>query len=127
MKTRPPEATKTVYPILRQIVNLIPPNIFPAAASATKDLSRVFTPWSHAVALIDQWQIWTGLLVHLLLSFLKFLAKWNLSFSRLAGVVRAVTRQKSICISTKSRGDCLQRILPLMCKCVNVQTVNVRW
>ena len=29
------------YPILRQIVNLIPPNIFHAAASATKDLSRV--------------------------------------------------------------------------------------
>ncbi len=54
MKTLPPEATKTVYPILRQIVNLIPPNIFHAAASATKDLSRVFTPWSHAVALIYQ-------------------------------------------------------------------------
>ena len=49
----------------------------------------MFTPWSHAVALIYQWQIWTGLLVHLLLRFLKFLAKWNLSFSRLAGVVRA--------------------------------------
>ena len=30
------------------------PNIFHAAASATKDLSRVFTPWSHAVALIYQ-------------------------------------------------------------------------
>ena len=53
-KQPPPEATKTVYPILRQIVNLIPPNIFHAAASATKDLSRVFTPWSHAVALIYQ-------------------------------------------------------------------------
>ena len=36
-----------------------------------------------------KWQIWTGLLVHLLLRFLKFLAKWKLSFSRLAGVVRA--------------------------------------
>ena len=53
-KQKPPEATKTVYSILRQIVNLIPPNIFHAAASATKDLSRVFTPWSHAVALIYQ-------------------------------------------------------------------------
>ena len=53
-KQKPPEATKTVYPILRQIVNLIPPNIFHAAAAATKDLSRVFTPWSHAVALIYQ-------------------------------------------------------------------------
>ena len=37
MKTPPPEATKTVYPILRQIVNLIPPSIFHAAASTTKD------------------------------------------------------------------------------------------
>ena len=53
-KQKPPEATKTVYPILRQIVNLIPPNVFHAAASATKDLSRVFTPWSHVVALIYQ-------------------------------------------------------------------------
>ena len=30
------------------------PHPFHAAASATKDLSRVFTPWSHAVALIYQ-------------------------------------------------------------------------
>ena len=51
-KQTPPEATKAVYPILRQIVNLIPPNVFHAAASATRDLSRVFTPWSHVVALI---------------------------------------------------------------------------
>ena len=51
-KQKPPEATKTVYPILRQIVNLIPPNVFHAEASATKDLSRAFTPWSHVVALI---------------------------------------------------------------------------
>ena len=53
-KQTPPEATKTVYPVLRQIVNLIPPNVFHAAASATKDLSRAFTPWSHVVALIYQ-------------------------------------------------------------------------
>ena len=53
-KQTPPEATKTVYPILRQIVNLIPPNVFHAAASATRDLSRAFTPWSHVVALIYQ-------------------------------------------------------------------------
>ena len=53
-KQAPPEATKTVYPILRQIVNLIPPNVFHAAASATRDLSRVFTPRSHVVALICQ-------------------------------------------------------------------------
>ena len=31
-----------------------PPNVFHAAASATRDLSRVFTPWSHVVALIYQ-------------------------------------------------------------------------
>ena len=33
-------------------------------------------------------QVWTGLLVHLL-HYLKFLSEWKLSFSRLAGVVRA--------------------------------------
>ena len=53
-KQTPPEATKAVYPILRQIVNLIPPNVFHAAASATMDLSRALTPWSHVVALIYQ-------------------------------------------------------------------------
>ncbi len=52
MKTPPPDVTKAVYPILRQTVNLIPPNIFHAATSATKDLSYVFTPWNHTVALI---------------------------------------------------------------------------
>ena len=36
-----------------------------------------------------KWQVWTGLLVHLLLRYLKFLSEWKLSFSRLAGVVRA--------------------------------------
>ena len=72
-KQTPPKATKTVYPILRQIVNLIPPNVFHAAASATRDLSRAFTPWSHVVALIYQ----------------QLTKTWKLSFSRLAGVVRA--------------------------------------
>lgn len=36
-----------------------------------------------------KWQIWTGLLVHLLLRFMRHVAGWTLSFSRLAGVVRA--------------------------------------
>ena len=36
-----------------------------------------------------KWQIWVGLLVHLLLRHLRYLAKWKLSFSRLAGVVRS--------------------------------------
>lgn len=36
-----------------------------------------------------KWQIWVGLLVHLLLRYLRYLAKWKLSFSRLAGVVRS--------------------------------------
>lgn len=39
----------------RRLPGAVPsPVIFYAAASATKDLSRVFTPWSHAVALIYQ-------------------------------------------------------------------------
>ena len=36
-----------------------------------------------------KWQVWVGLLAHLLLRFLKHVSKWGLSFSRLAGVVRA--------------------------------------
>lgn len=36
-----------------------------------------------------KWQVWTGLLAHLLLRFLKHVSKWGLSFSRLAGTVRS--------------------------------------
>ena len=36
-----------------------------------------------------RWQVWTGLLVHLLLRFMRHVTGWELSFSRLAGVVRA--------------------------------------
>ena len=36
-----------------------------------------------------KWQIWTGLLTHLLLHYLKFLSGWNKAFSRLVGIVRS--------------------------------------
>ena len=36
-----------------------------------------------------KWQIWTGLLTHLLLHYLKFLSGWNKAFSRLGGIVRS--------------------------------------
>ena len=36
-----------------------------------------------------KWQIWTSLLTHLLLHYLKFLSKWNKAFSRLVGIVRS--------------------------------------
>ena len=36
-----------------------------------------------------KWQIWTGLLAHLLLHYLKFLSGWNKAFSRLVGIVRS--------------------------------------
>jgi len=36
-----------------------------------------------------RWQVWTGMLAHLLLRFMRHVAGWTLSFSRLAGVVRA--------------------------------------
>jgi len=41
-----------------------------------------------------RWQVWIGLLVHLLLRFLKHVSKWGLSFSRLAGTVRAAVWAK---------------------------------
>ncbi len=37
-----------------------------------------------------QWQMWMGLLVHLLLRYLAFLSKWGHSFTRLFTVIRAV-------------------------------------
>ena len=35
-----------------------------------------------------KWQIWTGLLLHLLLHYFKFLSGWKKSFSRLVGLAR---------------------------------------
>ena len=36
-----------------------------------------------------KWQVWMGLLVHLLLRYQAFLSRWSHSFSRLAAIVRA--------------------------------------
>jgi IS5 family transposase len=36
-----------------------------------------------------KWQVWVGLLVHLLMRFIKHVSKWGLSFSRLVGIVRS--------------------------------------
>jgi hypothetical protein len=41
-----------------------------------------------------KWQVWTGLLAHLLLRFLKHVSKWMLSFSRLVGTVKAAVWMK---------------------------------
>ena len=41
-----------------------------------------------------KWQVWIGLLAHLLLRFLKHVSKWGLSFSRLAGTVRSALWMK---------------------------------
>ena len=41
-----------------------------------------------------KWQVWTGLLAHLLLRFLKHVSKWALSFSRLAGTVKSAVWMK---------------------------------
>jgi len=36
-----------------------------------------------------KWQVWTGLLTHLLLRFLRHISRWGRSFSRCAGIVRS--------------------------------------
>lgn len=36
-----------------------------------------------------KWQVWTGLLTHLLLRFLRYVSKWSHSFSRCVGIVRS--------------------------------------
>jgi hypothetical protein len=41
-----------------------------------------------------KWQVWIGLLAHLLLRFMKHISKWGLSFSRLAGIVRSAVWMK---------------------------------
>jgi hypothetical protein len=41
-----------------------------------------------------KWQIWVGLLVHLLLHYLKHQSKWRHSFSRLVGLVRSALWMK---------------------------------
>jgi len=37
-----------------------------------------------------QWQVWTALLVYLLLRYLAFLSRWNHSFTRIFTIVRSV-------------------------------------
>ena len=71
MKTNHNKATPRVYHTLRQIVQRIPRWLIEKTANAVK------------------WQIWTGLLTHLLLHCLKFLSGWDKAFSRLAGIVRS--------------------------------------
>ena len=41
-----------------------------------------------------KWQVWIGLLVHLLIRFQKHISKWGLSFSRLAGTIRSAIWMK---------------------------------
>jgi hypothetical protein len=36
-----------------------------------------------------KWQVWTGLLMHLILRFLRHVSRWGHSFSRCVGIVRA--------------------------------------
>ena len=45
----------------------------------------------HAV----KWQVWTGLLMHLLLRFLRHVSQWGHSFSRCVGIVRTALWVKS--------------------------------
>lgn len=47
-----------------------------------------------------KWQVWIGLLAHLLLRFLKHVSKWGLSFSRLVGTVRSALWMKIDLIET---------------------------
>lgn len=49
-----------------------------------------------------KWQIWVGLLVHLLLHYLKHQSKWRHSFSRLAGLVRSAVWMKINLLQTLS-------------------------
>jgi IS4 transposase len=47
-----------------------------------------------------QWQVWIGLLAHLILRYLRYLSKWGLSFSRLAALVRGTLWNRRKLIET---------------------------
>lgn len=52
VKTTYPKATKTVYPIICQIVNVIPSQFVAQTAAEHKVISRTFSPKSHAAAML---------------------------------------------------------------------------
>ena len=54
LKTPPATATKTLSPILKQLVRLIPTCLVNEAAKECAVISRSFTPWSHIFALLFQ-------------------------------------------------------------------------
>jgi len=49
-----------------------------------------------------KWQVWIGLLAHLLIRFKKHVSKWGLSFSRLAGTMKAAIWMKADLVHCKS-------------------------
>lgn len=52
-----------------------------------------------------KWQVWIGLLAHLLLRFIQYLGEWTLSFSRLVGTVRAALWMKiDLCQTLRTYG-----------------------
>jgi len=53
VKTTNPKATKTVYPIICQIVNVIPHQFIAEIAKTHKVQSRTFTPKSHVAAMLN--------------------------------------------------------------------------
>ena len=84
--------------MLRQICNLIPPWLVSQVARRAGAESRVrtFTPWSHVVTMLYaqlahavHWQIWTALLVYVLLRYLAFLSRWQQRFTRLWAICRS--------------------------------------
>ena len=52
MKSTTPKATKTAYPIVCQIVNVIPHQFIAGTAKAHRVLSRTFSPKSHVAAML---------------------------------------------------------------------------
>ena len=47
-----------------------------------------------------QWQVWIGLLAHLILRYLRYLSMWGLSFSRLAALIRGTLWNRRKLIET---------------------------
>ena len=103
--------TASKFTVLRQLCNYIPPHLVPKLArESVVELYRCrwqievfFKQIKGTLQLADflgtsanavRWQVWTALLVYLLLRYLAFLSDWAHSFSRLFAVVRTCLWRK---------------------------------
>ncbi len=74
---------------LRYVRNVTPPHRNTLSnANRTRPAAIQFADFIGYNENAVKWQVWIGLLVHMLLHYAKFLSAWTQSFARLVGIVR---------------------------------------